>query len=233
MAEPEPLLLVPGLACDATIWLRQAEAFGPERQVIIADHGDAASLAEMAERGLASAPPRFALAGHSMGARVALEMIDRAPDRITRLALLDTGVHPVRPGEPAARHDLVAYGQASGIAAMIDRWLPPMLHPDHINQPAILAPLRAMAIGMGLATFQRQTEALLGRRDATPLLAAITCPVLIGVGIEDSWSTPAQHRDFAKLVPHATLTVFAAAGHMAPFEAPDAVNAALRGWLAA
>lgn len=228
----EPLLLVPGLACDATIWARQLPALGEDRDIHVVDHGDAASLAEMAERALSAAPPRFALAGHSMGARVALEIIDHAPERVTRLALLDTGVHPVRPAEPASRQELLDYGHASGIEAMIDRWLPSMLHPDNVHVPTILQPLRAMSISMGLETFERQVHALLGRRDATPLLANIACPVLIGVGAQDAWSTPDQHRAFAPLIPQARLVVFDHAGHMAPFERPDLVNIAMLDWLA-
>jgi pimeloyl-ACP methyl ester carboxylesterase len=231
MSADEPIVLVPGLACDATIWRHQVAALGNGRSITVANHGEAASLAEMAEQVLDTVPARFALAGHSMGARVALEIVDRAPERVTRLALLDTGVHPVRPGEAAARNDLLDFGRAFGMPAMIDRWLPPMVHPDRINDAAIMAPLRAMAIGLGFETFERQVGALLGRRDATPILAKLHCPVLVGVGSHDSWSTPEQHRSFVRNIAHATLVVFDQAGHMAPFERPELVNAAMAYWL--
>lgn len=231
MAGDEPLILVPGLACDATVWEHQAATLGQARAVSVVDHGDAPSLAAMADRILANAPPRFALAGHSMGARVALEVIDRAPDRVTRLALLDTGVHPVRPGEYEKRHELLDYGREHGMAAMIDRWLPPMVHPGRVHDETIMAPLRAMAIGLGFAAFERHIGALLGRRDGTPLVAALRCPVLVGVGAQDAWSTPDQHRAFVGSIADATLVVFDDAGHMAPFERPEAVTQAMADWL--
>ncbi len=232
MTDAEPLLLLPGLGCDATIWAHQSRAFTNDRDVLIVDYRNAATLGEMADMALAAISGPFALIGHSMGARVALEIIDRAPDRVIRLALFDTGVHPVRPGEMAARQDLLDYGRAFGIAALADRWLPPMVHPDRVDDDAFMAPLRAMVIRCGLAGFERQVGALLQRRDAEPILADIACPTLIGVGAQDGWSPPDQHRGIASAIKGARLTIFEGAGHMAPYETPGPINAALADWLA-
>jgi pimeloyl-ACP methyl ester carboxylesterase len=228
---PEPLLLLPGLMCDADSWAPQRAAFAPGRPTWVAEYGAADTLADMAGAVLAQAPPLFALAGHSMGARVALEIIDRAPQRVTRLALLDTGTHALQPGETERRYALLQLGRDHGIDSLVSRWLPPMLAGSVDPAGALMQGLRAMVIRAGLAGYERQIRALLGRRDAAPLLAAVTCPILLGVGELDGWSPPAQHRQMAAMVPHARLVVFPGAGHMAPVEAPDAVIAAMQHWL--
>jgi len=224
------LVLLPGLWCDRTIWAPQLGAlsdFAP----LVAEYGDADNLEEMAARALAAAPPRFALAGHSMGARVSLEVLRQAPDRVERLALLDTGIHPVRPGETEQRQAQVKLGWELGIEALVDAWLLPMLLPEHREMPGIVDPLRAMCRRGGLAMFEAQIKALLARPDPRDLLPAIAVPTLIGVGRQDQWSPVAQHEDIAAAIPGSTLTIFESSGHMAPFEAPEAVTAALRRWL--
>jgi pimeloyl-ACP methyl ester carboxylesterase len=123
-------------------------------------------------------------------------------------------------------------GLAHGAAALVDRWLPPMLAPAHLAMPAIIDPLRAMCIDVGVAVFAAQTAALLDRPDVEALLPTIHCPVLIAVGSEDVWSPPAQHAAIAAAIPHATITVIDGAGHMLPAEDPDALNAAIAAWLA-
>src|SRR5690242_18332837 len=125
---PAPLLLLPGLMCDQTIWAAQQDAFAA-LGVVVAGYGAARSFHEMARLALDAAPPRFSLAGHSMGARVALEVFRIAPDRVERLALLDTGVHPVGAEEPAKRQALLELGRREGGDALIEAWLPPMVHP--------------------------------------------------------------------------------------------------------
>ncbi|UZK65076.1 alpha/beta fold hydrolase [Sphingomonas sp. M1-B02] len=227
---PPSLLLLPGLWCDRTIWSPQLDSLSA-LEVQVADYGEARSLAEMAVRALAGAPPRFALAGHSMGARVALEVFRQAPERVERLALLDTGIHPVSAGEAAKRHAQRDLGRSRGIEALIDAWLLPMLHPAHRDMPEIVEPLRAMCRRGGLAMFEAHIEALLGRTDPRDLLPTIAVPTLVGVGRQDAWSPVEQHRQIAAAIPGSILTIFEDSGHMAPVEAPQAVTAALRRWL--
>lgn len=224
--------MLPGLMCDARVWTAQVATFGHARDVLVADYGDADSIVEMARRALAAAPPHFALAGHSMGARVALEIWRLAPHRVSRLALLDTGFHLPDEREPAARHALLAFGRENGIAALAERWLMPMIAPDNRDADATQS-LREMVIDAGLDRFAAQVRALLGRPEIETLLASVTVPVLVGVGSEDRWSPPAQLRAMAAKIPGAQFVEFAGAGHMAPAERPDAVNHALRLWLEA
>jgi pimeloyl-ACP methyl ester carboxylesterase len=225
------LFLLPGLLCDGTVWAAQVERLARTHDVRVADFRAFDHITAMAESVLAGAPPAFSVAGHSMGARVALEIVRMAPGRVERLALLDTGTHARRPGEAEKRQILVDLAQASGMSALADEWLPPMVHHRQPADGAIMTALRTMVERMTPEIFERQVRALLHRPDAEAGLAAIRCPVLVGVGAEDAWSPPSQHEAMAVHIPQATLTVFPDSGHMAPIEAPDAVTAALARWL--
>ena len=230
MEDSEPLLLLPGLMCDAGMFAAQLAAF--PRASAAPAYLDLDSLAAMAERVLVSAPPRFALLGHSMGGRVALEVLRRAPDRIARLALVSTGIHLPRAGEREGRHALRDLGRSQGIGALIDAWLPPMLGRAAAQDTVLVKTLAKMCRSAGMAGYEAQEAALLSRPDVTDLLPTIACPVLIAVGSEDRWSTPDQHRAIASAIPGAELVVIAGAGHMLPVEAPLPFNAALAHWLA-
>jgi pimeloyl-ACP methyl ester carboxylesterase len=231
---PETLILIPGLLCDAIVWKAQVNALSKNYDVRVADVTCFASISDMARSILQDMPPLASVAGHSMGARVALEMIRMAPRRVVRLALLDTGVHPMQPGEPERRHALVNLGRRGGMRALADAWLPPMVALHALEtKPALRADLYAMVERMNPSIHLAQITALLGRPDARDVLSTIRCPVLIGVGENDAWSPPAQHREIAEAIPHAEYVIFEKSGHISPMEAPDAVTRALSGWMAA
>ncbi|MHB1206227.1 MAG: alpha/beta fold hydrolase [Rhodospirillaceae bacterium] len=225
------VLLLPGLMCDARIWAPQV-ALDPARIIAVDGYGGADSIAGMARRVLAAAPDTFAVAGHSMGARVALELYRMAPERIERLALIDTGVHGPRPGEAEKRHALLDLGRREGIDRLLDVWLPPMVAAARRTDAALLDALRAMCRAAGVDTYAAQIRALLGRPEAVSLLSRITCPTLVAVGRQDEWSPLVQHQEIAAAIPSSTLEVFEDCGHMSPAEAPAQVNAALARWLA-
>lgn len=226
------LLLLPGLICDARIWAPQVEALGERCRVhAVNGYGEADSLAEMAQQVLAEAPLRFALAGHSMGGRVALEVFRRAPERVERLALLSTGVHLPRDGEAEKRFKLLSLGVEQGMEALIDTWLPPMVWSPNRRQSGLMDMLTQMCADMGLDTFERQIRALLGRAEVESLLPTITCPTLVAVGEHDAWASVAQHEAIAAAIPQARLTVVRRAGHMVPVERPAPLIDALTGWL--
>lgn len=224
-----PLVCLPGLLCDARMFAGQRAAF--PGMTAIDGFGERRALADMAAYALAVAPPLMSLLGHSMGGRVALEMWRQAPERIERLALVSTGIHPPRPGEAEKRHALRDLGLREGAAALVDAWLPPMIAPAN-RTPALVEPLRGMCLDAGTAVFAAQVEALLARPAVEALLPAIDCPVLVAVGGEDVWSPPEQHRAIARRIPGARLTIIAGAGHMLPAEAPDELNGAIADWLA-
>jgi pimeloyl-ACP methyl ester carboxylesterase len=228
----ETVVLVPGLLCDAAVWEHQVAALSQSYDVIVPDLTRQDSIAAMASDILAEAPERFSIAGHSMGARVALEVFAQAPDRVERLALLDTGVHPVGEDEPAARQRLLNLSAQHGMRALADIWLPPMVSDGRLENDAELkARLYAMVERMSPQIHRAQITALLNRPDAIDHLATIACAVLIGVGALDRWSSPEQHRDIAAAIARARYVVFADSGHMAPMETPEAVSDALLEWM--
>jgi pimeloyl-ACP methyl ester carboxylesterase len=225
------VVLLPGLLCDASVWSAQVAALKPHANVAVADFSQLDRLEDMARSALALRPGPLVVIGHSMGARVALEMMRAAPERIARLALLDTGIHPVREGEEANRQILVDLAFKDGMAALADRWLQPMVHEARVHDRSLMEPLKAMVMRATPEQHQRQIRALLNRPDPRALLATIRCPVLVMVGRQDRWSPPAQHQEIAALIPNAELVVIEDSGHMSTVEQPDQVSRALLRWL--
>ncbi|HWF11949.1 MAG TPA: alpha/beta fold hydrolase [Bryobacteraceae bacterium] len=222
------VFLLPGLLCDEFIWRDQTGAFGRFADVIIPDFRNIDSIGAMADAALSRAPAKFSVAGHSMGARAALEMVRRAPDRIERLALLDTGIHPRGPAEEGKRGALVDLARRQGMAAMAAEWLPPMLHPAHLS---LLGPLTEMVLGSTPDSFAAQQRALLDRPNAREVLPMIRCPTLVLCGREDQWSPVPQHEEIAAAIPGSKLVIVDECGHMSPAEQPAEVTKALLEWM--
>ena len=226
------LLLLPGLMCDAAVWQGQAEAFASAYDVRTPNFHGFDSFDAMAKAALDLTDGRdFALAGHSMGGRVAMQVAAMVPQRVQRLALLDTAAHPPAPIETERRLGLVEIGEREGIEAVIQAWLPPMIAPNRHDDRALWDAIAAMLRRAGVQTLRRQQHALLNRPDGYAQLDTVRAPTAFIVGALDGWSTPQQHRDMQAHVPGSTLTVIDNCGHMAPMEAPDAVNAAFAQWL--
>jgi pimeloyl-ACP methyl ester carboxylesterase len=223
-----PLILLPGLICDARTFEAQGACF---ECLMIDGFGARASLEDMARHVLDTGPERMSILGHSMGGRVALEIWRQAPERVERLALLNTGVHGVRPGEPDKRFALRDLGRTEGMEALVDQWLPPMIAPANQEDPALMSRLRRMCVEAGLAAFEAQITALLARSETASLLPSIDRPVLIATGSEDVWAPPEQHREIAAAIPGSVLEIIDRAGHMLPAEAPEFLNAAIGAWL--
>jgi pimeloyl-ACP methyl ester carboxylesterase len=230
------LLLLPGLLCDEAAWLPVVPHLQRIVDCRIVDYGDASSLPAMARRVLADAPAQFAIAGHSMGARVALEVCRAAPRRVTWLALLDTGYQALPAGaageqERARRQALVALARAEGMRAMGREWMRPMVHPARLGDAPFVESILAMVERRTPEQFAGQIRALLERDDLTELLRSVRVPTLVACGRDDAWSPVAQHETIAALVPGSRLAIFDECGHMAPMERPVAVADALATWL--
>lgn len=230
------LLLLPGLLCDRAAWSPVLPQLGTAARCSIAEYADERSLVAMADRVLRDAPPTFALAGHSMGGRVALEIVRRAPGRVERLALLDTGYRAQADGtagadERARRLALLALAQAKGMRAMAREWVQPMVDPARLADNALIDTILDMFERRTPSQFAGQIEALLARPDATALLPTIACPTLVLCGRADGWSTPAQHEEMAALIPRSRLAIVDDCGHMAPMERPQAIADAMLAWL--
>jgi len=229
------LFLLCGLLCDERVWEAQANALRPEYHVRVISFGNGEdTLAAMAEHVLADAPASFALAGHSMGGRVALEVCRRAPERVERLALLDTGYEAVAPGEADKRAVLVDQARLEGIGSIAAAWGLPMLAPSHRDDPALVQAVFDMVGRMSPAIYAAQTRALLARPDATGVLRSLACPTLVLCGMQDAWSPPERHERMAALIPgRLQVRLVDDCGHMSPMEQPAAVTSALRAWLGA
>ncbi|WP_052003550.1 alpha/beta hydrolase [Microvirga sp. BSC39] len=229
--ERPTILLLPGLLCDASVWTAQVEALRPHAHVLVADFSQHDSLEAMGRSALAMVEGPIIAVGHSMGARVAMEMVHLAPKRIVKLALIDTGIDTRREGEEAKRQVLVDLAYAEGMGALADRWLPPMVHPDRIDDQTLLAPMKAMVMRATPEQHRRQIQALLNRPNLVPRLADVTCPTLVMVGRQDRWSPLAQHEEMAARIPNAELVVIEDSGHMTLLEQPEQVSNALLRWL--
>ena len=219
------LYLLPGLLCDQHVWTHQLAHLPGEKRV--ADFRGFNSLTGMAQSILDDAPAQFSVAGHSMGGRVALEIMRIAPERVKKLALLDTGVHPLAPGETERRQILVRLALAKGMKSLARQWLPPMVHPDRKNDAELMAPLYAMVERMTPEIYKGQINALLHRHDMRPVLSTITCPTLVATGRQDGWSPVEQHQEIADGIKGAKLVVWEDCGHMATVERPEQVTASL------
>jgi pimeloyl-ACP methyl ester carboxylesterase len=229
--ERPTILLLPGLLCDANVWTAQIEALRPHAHVRVADFSQHDSLEAMARSALSMVEGPIIAIGHSMGARVAMEMVHLEPERIQKLALIDTGIDSRRDGEEAKRQVLVDLAFGEGMGALADRWLPPMVHADRVEDQALLAPLREMVMRATPEQHQRQIRALLNRPNLMPRLADIACPTLVMVGRQDRWSPLAQHEEMAARIPNAELVVIEDSGHMTLLEQPEQVSDALLRWL--
>jgi pimeloyl-ACP methyl ester carboxylesterase len=225
------LVYIPGLVSDARVWRPVAEALGGDH--VLADSMSAGSIEGMARQALGLAEGPLVPVGHSMGARVAVEMARQAPERVTGLVLADTGHHPLAPGETEKREAKIALAHRD-MAALVADWLPPMVDAGRHGDTALMEDLRAMVMAAGPDLHERQIRALMGRPDAGAALAELRVPLLLLVGETDLWSPPAQHEEIAALAPGAesTLVTVPGAGHFLPLERPEPVVRAMRDWLA-
>ena len=230
------LLLLPGLLCDAVVWEDQNHALAARADCHVPDYGSLDSLSAMAQLALGAMPPGpFSLAGHSMGGRVALEVLRLAPRRVQRLALLDTGYQGLAAGgageqEKAGRFKLLQQARAAGMRVMGAAWARGMVHASRLETP-LFDEILDMIERKTPAIFEAQIAALLGRPDATELLSRIAVPTLVLCGRDDQWSSLARHEQMAGLIPGSRLGVIEESGHMAAMEQPKAVNEALAEWL--
>jgi len=232
------LLLVPGLMCDHASWAPMLPYLNPHIAHTTLDHGDADSLVAMAERILENAPAVFDLAGHSMGGRVALEVMRLAPQRVRRLALLGTGYRAKESGEAGAeelrkRQVLLDIARAQGVRAMAVEWVKPMVAPSRLSDLIFVEQIIAMICRKSEDIFKRQIKALIERPDASNVLSHIQIPTLVMAGAFDGWATPAQHQEIADLIPSKPdVAVTGPSGHMMMMEEPQLVAQHFNQWLA-
>lgn len=224
------VLFLPALLCDASLWRAQIEDLRDIAAPAIADLTLDDTVAAMADRALAAAPETFALVALSMGGYVAFEMLRQAPERVTRLALLDTSAREDSAARRRERADAIVALEAGRFLGVTDRLLPQLIHQTHVHGP-VGNQVKAMAARVGRDAFIRQQRAILGRGDSRDLLARITIPTAIGVGDTDVLTPPAEAEALNTAIAGSTLHTFAGCGHLPPLEKPGETSAFLRDWL--
>ncbi len=226
-----PLLLLSGLLCDARLWRDQIAALAGIAAPVVADLTQDDRLEAMADRALAAMPERFAVAALSMGGYVAFALLRRAPERISRLLLMDTSARADTESQARRRRALMALSASGRFHGVAPRMLPNLLHPDRLNDAALGAEVSAMAARVGRDAFVRQQTAILYRPDSRADLARIRAPTWVAVGAGDQLTPPALAREIAAGIPGARLEVIEGCGHLPPMEAPGRTSALMRDWL--
>ena len=231
------LLLLPGMLCDAAFWRSQVEDLADICRPRVMSYGLLDSIEAMAQAVLAQAPDRFALAGHSMGGRVAQEIYRLAPERVLRLALLATDCRghqdeAARAAEAGRREAMMAKVAAEGMEGFAEMWVRQILAADNLANEPLVAEVVAMMARQPAERLAAQTLAGLTRPDQSDLLASIHRPTLVCAGALDELRPVEVHRWMAERIPQSRLVVIEGAGHMVAMERPDAVTKAMRDWLA-
>jgi len=225
------LLLLPGLLNDAELWRDQVTGLADVARCRVADLTRGESLRDLAEQVLVEAEPTFALAGFSMGGYVAQEIARIAPGRIERLALIDTAIRADTPERAAQRRAVNAAASHKGaFLGVADRLMASYVDPSRLADKDLTGRIQAMTQRLGRDVFLRQNG--LAREDGAAALRALRCPIVIICGEHDAITPLAGQHEMARAIGCTHMVVIPNAGHMTPMEAPQAVNAALRRWLA-
>ncbi|MEK7436035.1 MAG: alpha/beta fold hydrolase [Pseudomonadota bacterium] len=228
------LVLIPGLLCDAQLWQSQIEDLADVADVWIADHTRSATMAGVARDVLADVPfASFALAGLSMGGYITLEIMRQAPQRVLRLALLDTAAGAEPPQQTQRRLDFIALAEGGLFDRVTETLLPLLIHSARLGERALTDSIKSMARNIGKDAFIRQQHAIMSRADSLGLLRSINCPTLVLCGRQDALTPLARHEEIAAGIKGARLEVIEDCGHLSTMEKPAEVNAALRRWLSA
>lgn len=231
MTERIPLVLVPGLLCDAALWGHQAKHLADIADISVGETTQDETIPAMARRVLEHALPSFALAGLSMGGYVCLEIMRQAPGRVRRLALLDTAAIADDAARRKQRQDLITLAETGKFKGVTPRLLPLLIHPERLEDDPLTEAVMAMAGRVGKAAFLRQQRAILSRVDSRPGLRAIGVPTLVLCGRQDALTPLARHAEMASAIHGARLGVIEDCGHLSSMERPEAATALMRDWL--
>jgi pimeloyl-ACP methyl ester carboxylesterase len=231
MAAKVNLVLVPGLLCTRALWEPQIAGLADIAACTVADHTRHDTMEGIARSILEQAPQSFALAGLSMGGYISYEILRQAPQRVTRLALLDTGVRADAPERRPRRLELIALAEREGAGAAQDALMSVLIHKDRLADRPLVDAVRQMAVDTGVEAFKRQQAAIMARPDNRPLLASIRVPTLVLAGREDALTPPAMAQEIAAGIAGARLEIVPDCGHLSTMERPEAVNRAMRAWL--
>lgn len=229
-----PTLLIPGLNCSPRLYQDQMPMLWRHGPVMVVDHRQADTVAGMAETILAAAPPRFALAGFSLGGFIAFEMLRRAPERVAKLALISTNAvpKPFHADEARVREERIAMALGGRFAELSPLHFPYNVHPARRDDAVLKAIHARMTDEVGVTGYVNQQRAIASRPDSRPLLGHIACPTTIVAGDGDTLTPPERAVEMHAAIRDSELVVIPDCGHLAPLERPEAVGEALAGWIA-
>ena len=227
----EPLVLLPGMMCDARLYGPQIAELSSEFAVTVAPITQGERIEEIASGLMPLLPAKFALAGLSMGGIVAMEILRRAPDRVTRIALMDTNPLAETPQSSASYEPMIVGARAGRLEQVLGEFMRPEFLAPGPHRNEILGMVREMGLYLGPETFVRQARALQRRRDQQGTLRRCKVPALILCGEHDKLTPPKRHTFMAELIPYAELRIIEEAGHLPTLEQPAATTSALREWL--
>lgn len=227
----QPIVLIPGFLCTAEVFSPQIAALWPFGPVTVASTLQGKTIAEIAASILASAPPSFALAGFSMGGYICLEIIRQAPERVKKLALLNSSAYPDSPEQIEQRRGWVDKINKTNFEFLMASAIKAALHPAHREDKELAEINLRMARVVGLEGFEQQTEAVISRKDSRPILQNIAVPTLVLTSDTDLLMPLEHSREMAETIPGARLVVIEKCGHDSTLEQPEAVNQALVEWI--
>lgn len=231
MDRTTPIVLVPGLASSARIYAPVIPALWRFGAVMVANHIRDDSIAAIARRILSEAPPRFALAGHSMGGYIAFEIMRQAADRVTKLALINTQARPDTPEATARRRAQMERARRGELRAVREESFPELVHPSRRDDAEILRLVHAQDEDIGVEAYLRQQTAIIARVDSRPTLGTITCPTLVLTGDADNTIPNSLSKEMADCIAGARLVILDRCGHLPQPEQPEATTRALVEWL--
>lgn len=226
-----PLILIPGLLCDDELWLHQQKYLADITDIQVGETRLDDALSTMAARILAAAPPKFSLAGLSMGGYVSLEIMRQAPDRVERLALLDTSARQDSADQAKRRRGLIELAEIGKFKGVTPRLLPLFIHKDRLDDESLTNAVMGMAENVGKDAFLRQQKAIQSRLDSVGLLAEIKVPTVVICGRQDAVTPLHLSEEIAAGIEGARLCVIEECGHLSSMERPHAVTALIRDWL--
>ena len=225
------LVLIPGLLCDLDLWSHQTSHLADIAQITVADITAGETIEALAAQVLAEAPDKFALAGLSMGGYVAQAIMRLAPERVERLALLDTSGRADTDDQRMRRSQLIDMSRIGKFRGVTDRLLPILIHEDRLADEDLTDRVKAMAERVGPEAFHRQQMAIMSRPDGRSDFAGYNIPVLVVCGRQDALTPVALHEEMVDLIPSAKLAVIEDSGHLSSMERPQAATALLQQWL--
>ncbi len=229
----ETLVLIPGMACDARAFWHPVIALSGDRPVLVAAPLRGSTIEEMAADLIAALPMKFALLGEGLGGNVALEILRRAPERISRIALMGTGVQAELPQAAAAREARIVGAQVGRLAEMVALDVPASALVEAPGRGDVLAMLRDMALTVGEGVYIRQNRAMQRRSDQTKILRRAMLPAVVICGAQDPVTLPRRHQFISEMLPYGRLELIEGAGHLPALEQPEEVTRVIETWLAA